>query len=939
MSASQVVTVGFKETVQDTQRTTAKDQPWEWSTLRDARIPFAALLTLYCVLGFTFLGFNRSPFQMLTLIMAGCLLDMGCAWLLQGRRLIPLSASISCCSLGLLLNYSHGAWLLLFPVYMTICSKYVLTFHGRHVFNPSLFGVCTSLLLTNELVTAAPAYQWAGGNLTMSAFVVMAALSLFVFRVGRGWLIVSFLFFYMLQTALRAYLMRYHIPAEMLLIGTLTSPPFFLFTFYMMTDPATSPQSRGAQVLLGFGVAAVDLYLHTKESVFTFFYAAFLIATGKFIYLHLRELLRVGPRAWCSNVFTEQLLRRWLVVLGLGASATCLYLTLLRPYVGAVNPGFSLERLDSSHTGIETEMSQLLTEVDPRVAHIAKWVMSVGDAVAVGDVDNDGLMDLFLTNLLKAPQHRHALYRNLGNLQFERLPLPALDIYRDGYKQLGLPAGATFVDYDGDGDQDLALAVGFGPSRILKNELREKVTLSFVVVTDTVGLDEHTVSLAITFFDMEQDGHLDMLILNAMAPTLQAYKEPCKFNIFALPEPEYDGDRRMFFFMHNGWHNADNGGPNAFYQGRGDGAFVKKDIKKLGIDETRWSLAVATGDLNRDGFTDLYIANDFGPDHLYLNDGGKRFVSIKGRMFGEVGRDTYKGMNSTFADFDRNGYLDIYVSNVHHILQAEGSLLWMTRPTDDPFRPSFTDEATQRGALNERRFGWGADAGDLNNDGWVDLVQANGMVDDRLDHMYESHKDYWYVNHKLMQSAPEIHTYADMWGDIRGRTLYPNEARRAYLNMGAQGSAFFVDVAAQVGIADPDNSRGVALADFDNDGDLDLVITNQHGPVSIYRNTLRDQVRDDANFIGLSLTGNGRDTHRSAIGTQVVFRYEEGGKAVEQLAEVSLLSGFSSQGDPRLHVGLGRYSGPVDVTIKWYGAKKQHLRLEPNRYHVVEQPQ
>jgi hypothetical protein len=296
-------------------------------------------------------------------------------------------------------------------------------------------------------------------------------------------------------------------------------------------------------------------------------------------------------------------------------------------------------------------------------------------------------------------------------------------------------------------------------------------------------------------------------------------------------------------------------------------------------------------------------------------------------------------MNSTFADFDRNGYLDIYVSNVHHILQAEGSLLWMTRPTDDPFRPSFTDEATQRGALNERRFGWGADAGDLNNDGWVDLVQANGMVDDRLDHMYESHKDYWYVNHKLMQSAPEIHTYADMWGDIRGRTLYPNEARRAYLNMGAQGSAFFVDVAAQVGIADPDNSRGVALADFDNDGDLDLVITNQHGPVSIYRNTLRDQVRDDANFIGLSLTGNGRDTHRSAIGTQVVFRYEEGGKAVEQLAEVSLLSGFSSQGDPRLHVGLGRYSGPVDVTIKWYGAKKQHLRLEPNRYHVVEQPQ
>src|SRR5207249_7195542 len=129
------------------------------------------------------------------------------------------------------------------------------------------------------------------------------------------------------------------------------------------------------------------------------------------------------------------------------------------------HPGFVMQRLDASHTGIATEMGQLLTEVDPRVAHIAKWVMSVGDAVAVGDVDNDGLMDLFLTNLLKAPQDRHALYRNRGDFRFERVPIPALDIYQTQYKQIGLPAGATFVDYDGDGDLDLVLAVAFGPSR------------------------------------------------------------------------------------------------------------------------------------------------------------------------------------------------------------------------------------------------------------------------------------------------------------------------------------------------------------------------------------------------------------------------------------------------------------------------------------------
>ncbi len=153
----------------------------------------------------------------------------------------------------------------------------------------------------------------------------------------------------------------------------------------------------------------------------------------------------------------------------------------------------------------------------------------------------------------------------------------------------------------------------------------------------------------------------------------------------------------------------------------------------MGMPETHWSLAVSTVDFNRDGWTDLYVANDFGPDDVYLNEGGVRFRRVAGRLFGEIGRDTYKGMNASVADFDRNGWLDVYVSNVHHSLQAEGSLPWMVGPGRDAFTPAFRDEATFRGALNERRFGWGAAAGDLDNDGWPDLVQANGMVDDRLD--------------------------------------------------------------------------------------------------------------------------------------------------------------------------------------------------------------
>jgi hypothetical protein len=394
--------------------------------------------------------------------------------------------------------------------------------------------------------------------------------------------------------------------------------------------------------------------------------------------------------------------------------------------------------------------------------------------------------------------------------------------------------------------------------------------------------------------------------------------------------------------MHNGWHSADNGGIDHVYLQSPLAADTTDHPTwrraPFDLPETRWSLAVCTLDVNLDGFTDIYVANDFGPDRLYLNDRGQRLVSVVGAQYGDIGKDTYKGMNCSSADFDRNGYPDIYVSNVHHPLQAEGSLLWMTSaptdPTASPATPTLRDEATARDALNERRFGWGAAAGDLNNDGWPDIVQANGMVDDRLDPRGYTRKDYWYVNHKLMQSGPDTHTYADMWGDIRGRTIFPNEARRAYFNLGPKAPGYFADAAVALGVADPNNSRGVALADFDNDGDLDVLITNQHAPPDLYRSDLREVMPDRSHFIGLTLVGDGVRTSGPALGSRVAVTTPDG----TQWSEVATLSGFSAQGDPRLHFGLGAYSGPVEVEVHWLGALPTRHTLDPDAYHRVVQP-
>ena len=222
-----------------------------------------------------------------------------------------------------------------------------------------------------------------------------------------------------------------------------------------------------------------------------------------------------------------------------------------------------MERLDPAHTGIHTEMSDVLTRVDPRLAHIAKWVLSVGDAVAVGDFDGDGTLDLFLTNMLKRPEDRGALYRGLGDLRFERVPLPALERVLQGFPDTGLPSAAEFADFDNDGDQDLAVGFGFGRTRLFKNLRVETRPRGFADVTAAAGIDEHTISLSLVFFDFDRDGKLDLLVTNAhRAIPARTTRGPRRSTSSACPPAEYAGDRRMLRFMHDGWHNADNGGRN-----------------------------------------------------------------------------------------------------------------------------------------------------------------------------------------------------------------------------------------------------------------------------------------------------------------------------------------------------------------------------------------
>jgi len=843
----------------------------------DPRIRVASILFVYVLLGITVLGFNRSPMQVLIIVGAACTMDMLFCWLINKRFLFPLSALITGLGLSILVNTSHGLWLPLIPVFCAIASKYLITIHSKHIYNPALFGLVIGSLVSNGLIAPSPAYQW-GGIDSIAVFIVTAALVLFVFNVKKNALILSFLLFYAINVAIRAWVTRWHVPPETIILGVVTSPAFYLFTFFMLTDPATSPSSKRGQILAGFCIAAIDLCLHQ-------FFA---------LYTYSKALLIVGA---------------------IGIVLFSSY-RLTHPFSSNSTINFTFNELSSEQTGITTSGGNLLNEIDPRLQHISKWLLSVGDAVAVADVNQDGLQDMFLTHPLKDKNSRAALYLNTGDFQFKRHSIPALENYIDKPEKFGLPSGALWFDYDNDSDPDLLILTGYGKSKLLRNMFVETQTVKFIDVSKEHDLDEHTISLTANALDVNNDGNLDLIIGNAMQTLFE--NNPSKpLSIFKLPKAKFDGDRHMFNFMHRSWHNANNGGKNILLL-NSDTRLTKKNNSSWGTDGTRWTIDIGTGDFNQDGRTDLYLANDFGPDQLLLNHNGTKFAEVKGRFSGEIGRDTYKGMNASIADLDGNGKQDIYVSNVHEPLQAEGSLLWMNNGNvDQKGANSFTDRSTAKNILNENRFGWGAAIGDINLDGKLDVVQANGMVSDNYDKQHDTCPDYWYWNAKIALTAPSVHGYADTWADLRGRCIFEKELNRIYLNQGD----FFIDVADKAGWTKKGESRGIALVDLDNDGDLDAIVTRQFDQTSIYRN---DKAHDNSiatthSWLGLKLKGNGIECNRDALGTKIEIEYIEENKKRTQVRELRASNGFSAQGDSRVLFGLGEYTDDVTININWCG--------------------
>src|SRR3954465_2572384 len=439
---------------------------------------------------------------------------------------------------------------------------------------------------------------------------------------------------------------------------------------------------------------------------------------------------------------------------------------------------------------------------DRKLDHIMPQVAAMGAAVAVADFDRDGWPDFYVTNSADGSLNR--LYRNQGpstgsgQATFKDVAgeLGVADVNRAG---TGVSMGAVWGDYDNDGYEDL-FVYKYGRPELFHNDAGK----GFTSVSETAGLPAWVNANTAVWLDYDRDGKLDLFL-------------PGYWN------EDIDLSRlQSTRIMPESFEYAQNGGRKYLFHNLGGGRFEEVS-EKLGIRSRRWTLATASADLTGSGYPDLFLANDYGVPQLYINKDGRQFVET-GRDSG-VARTPKSGMNASFGDVFNDGRLSIYKTNISEpgvLVQAND--LWVPKKTVPGGPPQYDDLASSLG-VDLGGWSWGAQFGDLNNDGRLDLYLTNGYVS------AGERSSYWYDFAEIAVGHSAIIGDAKNWAAMPGRSLSGYQRKRLWLN---DGLGRFTDVAQVVGASDTYDGRSVALADFTHRGALDVIVANQSGPLLLY---------------------------------------------------------------------------------------------------------
>lgn len=528
--------------------------------------------------------------------------------------------------------------------------------------------------------------------------------------------------------------------------------------------------------------------------------------------------------------------------------------------------------------------------------------------IAVGDFDGDGFDDIYVCQPSGLPNR---LYRNRGDGTFEDVTQSAGVAVLDG------TSCALFADFENRGHQDLLVVTNAGPL-LFVNDGSGRFAVkqnAFQFVHPPQGTFTHA-ALA----DYDRDGRLDVYF--------------CLYNYYAgldqyrYPSPYFD---------------ARNGPPNFLFRNEGSWSFVDHtDASGLNVDNDRYSFACAWGDANGNGWPDLYVANDFGRSNLYRNNGDGTFTSVATEANVE---DVGAGMSACWLDCDGDGQQDIYVANMWSAAglrvstqenfhsddpeelralyrrHARGNSLYKNLG-DGKFRNAASENGAEYGG-----WAWSSDSWDFDHDGHPDIYIANGYIsgDDQVDLA----SFFWrqVVGNSPARLSP-LPNYEHGWNAINemirsDRTWNGYERNVLYCS---NGDGTFSDISGAAGIDFPDDSRAFALADFNHDGRLEVLLKNRNAP---QLRMLRNTMPDIGNSVAFQLRGT--KSNRDAIGAAITVEWD----GRKQTKYLQAGSGFLSQHTKEVFFGLADASGFVKATIRWPSGASQVLDRIPVSHRVA----
>jgi len=595
-----------------------------------------------------------------------------------------------------------------------------------------------------------------------------------------------------------------------------------------------------------------------------------------------------------------------------------LYLIVLLSVIGCNQKQEREQDTKTLFTNVSSEYSNLIFNNEVRQTvknnHMINSNFVSGGGVAIGDINNDGLQDIFFTG----NQVRDRLFLNKGGLKFEDITLKT-GISND----TTWSSGVTFIDIDNDGDQDIYVCKNvYLENENSANQLYiNNGNLTFTEQAEQFGLADEGFSIQATFFDYDNDGLVDVYIVN-QPPSIPKVGYKLKLSQFS----------NILF-------------SDRLYKNMGNGKFEDRTAES-NIRNFGFGLSASVGDFNDDGWQDIYVTNDFDvADYLYINQKNGTFKNMIKEATGHISNFS---MGSDVADYDNDGNLDIMVLDMvaeHHkriktnmggmspekfweIVKKGGHYQYMFNTLQRNNGNGTFSELAQLGGVTNTDWSWTPLFADFDNDGFKDLFVTNGIISNNRNSdlvlKYEAKLDS--IRKLARQKGVDANSMINVMDFVN---IAPTDKLANYIFKN-NGDLTFTNEVKEWGMDIPTLSNGAAYADFDLDGDLDLVINNINENAMLWKNNTMDD--ENHKYLRFNIYP---DKNQTVCGTKIILYNHD---KIWQVNFLSNSRGYMSKSEDVIHFGVGNKNEVEKAVIQWQDGTQSILKnLSTNKNYDIYQ--